>query len=71
MFRSYFEKYDQAYHYETSLNLSPDISHELLVCVPFHYLWPLPSHYSTITLDEKQLKNYFAKLPEINSIFAK
>ena len=35
------------------------------VCVPFHYLWPLPSHYSTITLDEKQLKNYFAKLPEI------
>ena len=39
MFRSYFEKYDQAYHYETSLNLSPDISHELLVCV-FLFITP-------------------------------
>ena len=65
MFQSYFKKYDQAYHYETSPNLSSDVSHELLVCGPFHYLWPLPSHYTTITPDEKQLKNYSAKLAEI------
>ena len=47
-----------------SLNLSDTSSLPGPVCLSLP-LWPLPSHYFTITEPQKQLKNYFGKLDEI------